>query len=203
MLCWFLLHNSVSQLCLHVCSVAQSCPTFLDPMDCSHQAPLSMGFPGQEYWRGFPFPSPEDLPNPGIEPVSLVSPALAGGCFPLSHLGSLRTYCFKLLLLLCHGLPRWLSGKESTASVEDAWDMGLIPGLGRSPGVGNGNLLQCSCLENPHGQRSLVGYSPWGHKESDRTERLHFHFDFISEYSSYLPIAILRLSKTFRRNLIF
>ena len=88
MLCWFLLHNSVSQLCLHVCSVAQSCPTFLDPMDCSHQAPLSMGFPGQEYWRGFPFPSPEDLPNPGIEPVSLVSPALAGGCFPLSHPGS-------------------------------------------------------------------------------------------------------------------
>ena len=44
--------------------------------------------------------------------------------------------------------------------------------LGRSPGGGHGNPLQCSCLENPHGQMSLVGYSPWGRKESDRTEQL-------------------------------
>ena len=43
-------------------------------------------------------------------------------------------------------------------------------GLGRSPGVGHGNSLQYSCLENPHGQRSLAGYSPWGHKESDTAE---------------------------------
>ena len=41
-------------------------------------------------------------------------------------------------------------------------DLGLIPGLGRSPGGGHGNPLQYSCLENPHGQRSLAGYSPWG-----------------------------------------
>ena len=41
--------------------------------------------------------------------------------------------------------------------------------LGRSPGGGHGNLLQYSCLENPHGQRSLVGYSPWGCKESNVT----------------------------------
>ena len=50
--------------------------------------------------------------------------------------------------------------------------MGSIPGLGRSPGGWHGNPLQYSCLENPHGQRSLVGYSPWGLKESDRTEWL-------------------------------
>ena len=43
--------------------------------------------------------------------------------------------------------------------------MGSIPGSGRSPGEGNGNPFQCSCLENPHGQRSLAGYSPWGRKE--------------------------------------
>ena len=49
-------------------------------------------------------------------------------------------------------------------------DLGLIPGLGRSRGVGKGNPLQYACLENPHGQRSLVGYSPWGRKESDTTE---------------------------------
>ena len=41
-------------------------------------------------------------------------------------------------------------------------DLGSIPGLGRSSGGGHGKLLQYSCLENPHGQRSLVGYSPWG-----------------------------------------
>ena len=47
-----------------------------------------------------------------------------------------------------------------------------LPGLGRSPGGGHGNPLQYSCLENPHGRRSLVGYSPWGHRESDMPERL-------------------------------
>ena len=52
----------------------------------------------------------------------------------------------------------------------NAGDLCSIPGLGRSPGGGPGNLLQYSCLENPHGQRSLVGYSPWSHKESDTTE---------------------------------
>ena len=51
-------------------------------------------------------------------------------------------------------------------------DLGLIPGLRRSPGEGNGYPLQYSCLENPHGQRSLAGYGPWGHKELDMTEQL-------------------------------
>ena len=48
----------------------------------------------------------------------------------------------------------------------------LIPGLGRSPGGGHGNPPQYSCLENPHGQRRLAGYSLWGCKESDMTEQL-------------------------------
>ena len=47
----------------------------------AHQAPLSREFPRQEYWSGLPFPSPGDLPDPGVEPVSPVSPALAGGFF--------------------------------------------------------------------------------------------------------------------------
>ena len=50
--------------------VPQSCPTLCDPMDCSHQAPLSMDFSRQEYWSGLPFPSPGDLPDPGMEPRS-------------------------------------------------------------------------------------------------------------------------------------
>ena len=54
----------------------------------------------------------------------------------------------------------------------NAGDPGLIPGLGRSPGGGKSNPVQYSCLENPHGQRSLVGYSPWDCKELDTTEQL-------------------------------
>ena len=52
--------------------------SFAIPWTVASQAPLSMGFPRQEYWNGLPFPSPGDLPDPGIEPVS---PALAGGFF--------------------------------------------------------------------------------------------------------------------------
>ena len=51
-------------------------------------------------------------------------------------------------------------------------DLGSIPELGRSPGGRHGNPLQYSCLENPQGQRSLVGYRPWGHKKSDTAEQL-------------------------------
>ena len=51
------------------------------PWTVAHQAPLSVGFSGQEYWSGSSFPLPGDLPDPGIEPVSLMSPALAGGFF--------------------------------------------------------------------------------------------------------------------------
>ena len=54
----------------------------------------------------------------------------------------------------------------------------MIPGLGRSPGRGHGNSLQYSYLENPQGQRSLVGYNIWGHKESDTIERLSTHIGF-------------------------
>ena len=60
-------------------------------------------------------------------------------------------------------------------SAQNAGDLGLIPGLGRSPGGGNSYPLQHSCLENPHGQRSLVDYSPWGCKELDMTKRLSTH----------------------------
>ena len=62
--------------------------------------------------------------------------------------------------------------KNLLANAGDEGDLGLIPGSGRSPGGRNGNPLQYSCLENPRGQRSLVGYSPRGPKESDATERL-------------------------------
>ena len=61
-------HFSHVQLCATLWTVAR-------------QAPLSIGFSRQEYWSGLPFPPSQDLPNPGIEPVSLLSPAVAGGFF--------------------------------------------------------------------------------------------------------------------------
>ena len=67
------------------------------------------------------------------------------------------------------GVPGGSDGKESACS---AGDPGSIPGRGKSSGGGHGNPLQYSCLENPRGHRSLAGCSPWGHKESDTTERL-------------------------------
>ena len=60
--------------------------------------------------------------------------------------------------------------KNLPASARDLRDAGLIPGSGRSPAAGHGNSLQYSCLENPHGQRRLAGYRPWGCKESNTTE---------------------------------
>ena len=59
------------------------------------------------------------------------------------------------------GFPGGSDGKESACNTGD---LGLIPGLGRFPGGWHENPLQYSCLENPHVQRSLVGYSPWGRR---------------------------------------
>ena len=61
-------------------------------------------------------------------------------------------------------------GSGSQESAYNAGALGLIPASGRSPGGGPGN--QCSCLGNPHGHRSLAGYSPVGHRVLDMTERL-------------------------------
>ena len=63
-------------------------------------------------------------------------------------------------------------GKESAFKAENPRS---IPGSGRSPEGGQGNQLQCSCLENPRGQRSLVGHSTWGCKESDTFEQQHLN----------------------------
>ena len=75
---------------------------------------------------------------------------------------ALKTYKCKL------GFPGGSDSKESTCN---EGDLGSIPGLGRFHGGGHDNLFQFSCLENPHGQRSLAGYSPGGCKESDMTEQ--------------------------------
>ena len=66
------------------CLVTKSCLTLVTPWTVACQAPLSMGFPRQEYWSGLPFPSPRDLLDPEIE---LESPALAAGFFTTEPAG--------------------------------------------------------------------------------------------------------------------
>ena len=76
-------------------------------------------------------------------------------------------------------------------SVYNAEDLGSIPGSGRSPGEGNTPVFLPG---ESHGERSLVGYSPWGHKESDTTERLHFltftFFDIAAQGETYAIIKV-------------
>ena len=73
------------------------------------------------------------------------------------------------ILKLLTSFPGGSVSKESACNVGE---LGSIPGLGRSHGGGNGNSLQYSSLENPHGQRGLMGYYPWHHTQLDVTERL-------------------------------
>ena len=87
-------------------------------------------------------------------------------------------------------------GSETTWNVGD---LGSIPGLGRSPGGGHGNPLQYCCLENPHGQKSLLGYTPWGHAEFATTEQLSTHIHHLSNnYISYLSA----LSRFFKKTIL-
>ena len=78
----------------------------------------------------------------------------------------------KIIIFKLYSNNMWASqvaivGKRPPSSVGDRRDLGWIPGLEGSRGGRHNNPLQCSCLENPHGQRSLVVYSPQGHKDSD------------------------------------
>ena len=108
---------------------------FATPWTVALQAPPSMGFSRQEYWSGLPFPSPGYLPDPGIEPRS---PALQADALTSEP-------------PTCNSVSLWRRQWHPTPV--------LLPG-------------------KSHGQRSLVGYSPWGREESDTTERLHFPFSF-------------------------
>ena len=152
-------------------------------MDRSLPGSSVHGILQQEYWSGLPFPSPGDLPNPRITPASLASPAVAGRFFTsappgkpnglLSHkekkLSPFESVSPHIFFFFHMGFP---GGSEVKVSASNVGDWRSIPGSRRSPGEGNGNPLQHSCLKS-HGRRSLIGYSPWGRKESDTTERLH------------------------------
>ena len=126
----------------HVCVLSHrfSCVwLFATLRTVAHQPPLSMGFSRQEWGSGLPFRSPGDFPDPGSEHMSLMSPALANG------------YTVRVCVFLIKddsssmGFPGGSVVKNPPAS---AGDTGLIHGLGRSPGEGNGNMLQYSFLDN-------------------------------------------------------
>ena len=130
------------------------------PCAAALQAPPSVGFSRQEYWSGFPFPSPGHLPNPGIEPGS---PALQAGSLPSEPPGK---YLHRKLLQINNKIIKQLQKctflsknkdvtlfpqvvKNSPANARDTRDMGSNPGSGGCPGEGNGHPLQYSCLGNP------------------------------------------------------
>ena len=90
----------------HRCTKSlQSCPTLCDPMDCSPPGSSVHGFSRQEYWSGLPFPPPGGFLNSGIEPESLMSPALAGRFFTISTT-SFNYYNPKTH---CYGHPHFIS----------------------------------------------------------------------------------------------
>ena len=130
------------------CLIAKLCLNLVTPCTIAHQAPLSKGFPKQEYWSELLFPSPGNLSDPGI---ASGSPALSGGFFTLNHLGSpIYTHLHIYNLNLSTGTSQVvLVVKNPAANAGNIRDTSSIPGLGRSSGGGHGNPLQYSCLENP------------------------------------------------------
>ena len=106
-----------------------------------------MGFSKQEYWSGLPYPPPGDLPDLEIKSKSVMSPALAGDFFNTSAIWEapvqLRPLWFSKIYPFIHTYASqvMLMVKNLPANVGDTRDLGLISGLRRSPGVGNGTPL--------------------------------------------------------------
>ena len=95
-----------SILCVCVCTYTLShVQLFVIAWTVAHQAPLSLGFSRQEYWSRLPFPSPRDLPDPWIKPVSLVSLSLVGGFFTIVPPGKSSTVLRGRSTLICNKHP--------------------------------------------------------------------------------------------------
>ena len=85
---WKVFPSSSSHLKINSTCVLSRVCLFANLLTVAHQAPLPMGFSRRKYWSGSPFPPAGYLPDAGIKPMSLVSPALQADSLPLSHLGS-------------------------------------------------------------------------------------------------------------------
>ena len=132
------LKNKCTLSVVHFAKSLQSCRTLCDSVDCSPLVPLCMGFSRQEYWSGLPCSPPGDLPHLRIEPMSLMSPALAGEFFTI-HFSIHFTHCLIFLKKYSQGISlavQWLRLHASSA-----WGPGLIP----SPGS-RSHILQLKIL---------------------------------------------------------
>ena len=130
------------------------------------QSPLSMGFSRQEYWSGLPCPPPGDLPDLGIEPASLMSPALVGGLFTTSvtwECGCLNTHTHTHTHTHrkpIYGFPVGPSGKEPTCQCRRHKRFRFDPWVRKIPWRKAWQPTPVFLPGESHGQRSLVGYSP-------------------------------------------
>ena len=130
--------------------------SFTTPWTVAHQAPLSMGFSRQEYWSESSCPPPEDIPYPGINPVSLMSPALVGVSLPLVPPGQPEAMFF-LMVQTVKSLP----------VIQETW----VQSLGHEDHLEKEMATHSNILfwRIPW-MEGLAGYSPWGHKELNTTE---------------------------------
>ena len=197
-------------LCVCACELLSRVWLFATPWTVAHQVPLSMTFSRQEYWGWLSFPSPGDLPNPGIAPRS---PALWAdsllseppGMFPkylLVHhwmnqpikkdmwtrnsiLGGLFHFYSLGWKLNARDLFKWTSSYSGASLV--AQSVKNLPAVHGTQVQSLGwkiswrrkwQTTPVSLPGKPHGQRSLVGCSPWGCEELGRTERLTFSLSF-------------------------
>jgi len=115
---WY--HPGLMLLCR--CSVASN--SFVTPWSVVHQTPLSRGFPKQEYWDELPFPSPGNLPKPGIEPVS---PALQVDSLPLCRLGSPKLFVVVVRVLSHVGDSLWPYGPQHSMPPCPSPSSGVCP----------------------------------------------------------------------------
>ena len=116
----------------------------------AHQAPLSMGFSRQEHFTGLLCPPPGDLSDPGIE----------------HHMGVITIY----ILMQLFGFPAGANGKESTCQCRRCKRHTFNPWVRKIPWRRKWQSTAVFLPRKSHGQKTLVGYSPWGCKESDRSE---------------------------------
>ena len=162
---------------------------FANSCTVAYKAPLSLGFSMQQSWSGLSFPSPGDLPNPGIEPGS---PHCRQTLYCLSHQGSPVT-CLNNAKHHTFLLLGGASGKTCLPGQVDVRDLGYISESGRSPEGGHGNPLWYSCLENPMDRGVWwATYCSQSPEESDMiaaawlAQTPHFyHLDFITWFIQY------------------
>ena len=140
--------------------------TLWTPRTGAYQAPLSWNFPGKNTGVGCHCLLQRIFLTQELNLYLLCLLHWQADTLPPEPPNS--NFCFDLSYFYS-GFPGGSDYKEPACN---AGDPGLIPGSGRCPGEGNGNPFQYSCLENPHGQRTVAGYSPWCCKGSDITEQL-------------------------------